>query len=367
MTLREEVMAVLTYRECGRLPVVQFGYWGETLAKWAQEGHLTQEETKWWDGSSMDAVLNRKLGFDVGWYSVAGINAGLMPAFEPKVLETQADGTELVRNWSGAIEMRRPGAGSIPAEVGHTLKDRASWEEEFLPRLQEDPNRGTPVDPQWLASVDVPCSLHCGSLLGMIRNWIGMENLAYVYVDDEPLFREMIDTVGGLCYRYVKERLSAGAKFDMGHFWEDICFKNGPLVSPSVFAEYVGPHYKRITQLLNAHGVEVVSVDCDGMIDALLPVWFENGVNTMFPIEVGTWDASIAPWREKYGKELRGVGGMNKTVFAHDKKAVDREIERLKPLVDLGGYLPCPDHRIAPDAEWDNVRYYCDRMHHAFG
>ncbi len=36
---------------------------------------------------------------------------------------------------------------------------------------------------------------------------------------------------------------------------------------------------------------------------------------------------------------------------------------RLRPLIDLGGYIPCPDHRIAPDAHWDNVRYYCDRMH----
>ena len=87
----------------------------------------------------------------------------------------------------------------------------------------------------------------------------------------------------------------------------------------------------------------------------------------MFPIEVGTWDASIAPWRAQYGRELRGVGGMNKNVFARDRAAVDAEIERLKPLVDLGGFLPCPDHRIAPDAEWDTVRYYTDRMRAAFG
>ena len=87
----------------------------------------------------------------------------------------------------------------------------------------------------------------------------------------------------------------------------------------------------------------------------------------MFPIEVGTWNASIAPWREQYGRELRGVGGMDKTVFAHDSPAVDAEIERLKPLVDLGGYIPCPDHRIAPDAKWDNVQYYCERMRQTFG
>jgi uroporphyrinogen decarboxylase len=54
---------------------------------------------------------------------------------------------------------------------------------------------------------------------------------------------------------------------------------------------------------------------------------------------------------------------MDKRVFAYDRSAVDAEIERLKPLIDLGGFIPCPDHRIAPDAIWDNVRYYCDKMH----
>jgi len=82
----------------------------------------------------------------------------------------------------------------------------------------------------------------------------------------------------------------------------------------------------------------------------------------MFPIEVGTWQASIAPWRAAYGRALRGVGGMDKRVFALDYAAVDAEIERLATLVELGGYIPCPDHRIPPDAKWENVQYYCDRF-----
>jgi uroporphyrinogen decarboxylase len=58
---------------------------------------------------------------------------------------------------------------------------------------------------------------------------------------------------------------------------------------------------------------------------------------------------------------------MSKTVFSHDYQAVDAEVERLKPLVELGGYIPCPDHRIAPDAKWENVQYYCERMRQVFG
>lgn len=83
--------------------------------------------------------------------------------------------------------------------------------------------------------------------------------------------------------------------FEYAHFWEDICFNHGPLVNPRVFAELVGPWYRRITDVVHQHGIDIVSLDCDGCIDRLVPIWLENGVNTMFPIEVGTWNASIQP------------------------------------------------------------------------
>ena len=46
---------------------------------------------------------------------------------------------------------------------------------------------------------------------------------------------------------------------------------------------------------------------------------------------------------------------------------MDAEIERLKPLVDLGGYIPCPDHRIPPDAKYELVAYSCEQFHRTFG
>ena len=33
--------------------------------------------------------------------------------------------------------------------------------------------------------------------------------------------------------------------------------------------------------------------------------------------------------------------GMDKTVFRKDKAAVDAEIERMKRLVSMGGFIPC--------------------------
>jgi uroporphyrinogen decarboxylase len=276
-------------------------------------------------------------------------------------------------NGDGVILLEKDNAGSIPAEIEHLLVDRKSWEELYLPKMQFSEER---IDHKVIESYrrqieqntfgDRPAGIHIGSLFGTIRNWLGVEGASYLYCDDEALYDEIIDTMGNLCYRVTKATLETGIRFDFAHFWEDICFKNGPLVIPSVFEEKVGPHYKKITGLLHEYGIDIISLDCDGCIDALIPTWLDNGVNTMFPIEVGTWNASIAPWREKYGRQIRGVGGMKKAVFAEDYSAVDAEIERLKPLVELGGYIPCPDHRIAPDAKWENVQYYAERYNLTF-
>ncbi len=190
--------------------------------------------------------------------------------------------------------------------------------------------------------------------------------MCYLMVDDESLFDEMVETVGELSYQGTKAVLETGVRFDFAHLWEDICYKAGPLINPQMFARKFGPQYKRLTTLLQSYGTHFVSLDCDGKIDALVPTWLVNGVNVMFPIEVGTWNASIAPWREKYGRGLRGVGGVNKHIFGMDRAAIDAEIERLRPLVELGGYIPCPDHRLPIEARWENVQYYCERMRKVF-
>ncbi len=371
MTNRERTLALLRYTAYDRLPVVHFGFWEETLAKWRADGHVSSEEAQGFaDGNQWDQTLSARLGFDFNWYSCFAANSGLEPPFKERVVEERPDGTRLIVSVDGVVVMQKDGLRSIPAEVDHLLKDRAGWEEHYKPRLQPAAGR---IDREALEAVrnahdrDTPIGIHCGSLFGKLRDWCGVVGLSYLLADDEDLVDEMITTVADLCYDVTRQVLASGVIFDFGHFWEDICFKNGPLVNPAVFERKVGPHYARITRLLHDHGIDIVSLDCDGKIDRLLPIWLRNGVNTMFPIEVGTWNASIASWRERFGRELRGVGGMDKRVFARDRAAVDAEIERLRPLVALGGYIPCPDHRIAPDAEWDTVRYYCDRMHAVFG
>jgi uroporphyrinogen decarboxylase len=163
-------------------------------------------------------------------------------------------------------------------------------------------------------------------------------------------------------YECAKTILETGAKFDFAHFWEDICFKNGPLLSPEIFDELCAKHYRRMSDLCHAHGIDLISLDCDGVVEKLLPTWVENGVNVMFPIEIGTWGDQFEAARQKYGKGMLGVGGMDKTVLRLDKAAVDRELERLTRLSALGGFIPCPDHRLMPGTKFELVQYYADKI-----
>jgi hypothetical protein len=380
---RQRAIAVLNYQSYDRMPIVHFGFWGETLLTWARQKHITVQDARaWQDGSNVDLRIGHKLGFDFNWYSVFGCDLNLFPHMRSRVLERFPDGSRRVLDGNGAIILEKEGVTSIPKEIDHLFKGRKEWDAIYKPRLRWTPQRLEKASAhiisgsvtyenggrEALLSEDrqTPLGLWCGSLFGYIRNWLGVVGLSYLGADDPALFDEMIDTVGDLAYQGVKATLATGIRFDFAHFWEDICFRSGPLVNPRTFYNKVGPHYRRITSLLNEHGINIVSLDCDGWIDLLIPTWFDNGVNTMFPIEVGTWDANLAPWREKYGRELRGIGGMNKVVFSRDYAAIDAEVERLRRLVDLGGYMPCPDHRLAPDAKWENVQYYCEKMRTVF-
>jgi uroporphyrinogen decarboxylase len=379
MTKRENFNAILHYKNYDAMLVVHFGWWQELLDKWYMEGHLTKDEsTDVVDGSEKDRIISKKLGFDFNYYTTWGGNGSLLPPFEPKVIKELPDGRKHILGEDGVVNLWAPGALGIPTEIDHTLVDRKSWEKLFLPKLQWDDTRVNEAIVKRIALESKtriePLGLYLGSLFGDIRTWMGIEGISYLYVDDEDLFDEIIRTKAELHYKCAERVLdltakyagSGGAVFDFAHFWEDIAFRNGPLITPSVFYEKVGPHYRRLTDLCKKNSIDIVSVDCDGIPSLLIPTWLENGVNTMFPIEVGVWNGSFEPWRRKFGKELRGVGGMNKHMLARDRATIDLEIERLRPMVDMGGYLPCPDHRLPPETIWENVQYYCDKMRKTF-
>ncbi len=369
MNDRQRFIATMHYQSRDRVPLYDFNFWDETLPVWYDQGlprQYTRQNVRQYFG--MDSSMGG--GEPQDWYT--GICGNLTPGFPQSIL--QDDGDEYTQmQYDGVIVRKQRSSVSIPMHVGHTLVDRQSWNEHYKPRL--DPSTPQRIPQDWDRRVKLwrdadrqhPIFVHGGSLFGWLRDWMGIENLALVVYDDPAWFEEMITTVADLCVAMLEKAFATGGKFDGCSMWEDMCYNAGPLLSPTHFKQYLSPHYRRITDLCRKHGVDVTWVDCDGKIDDLLPLWLDAGVNCMFPIEVGTWGGDPIAFRKRFGKDLLLMGGVDKHILAQDRPAIDAEIARLSPLVEAGGYIPMPDHRVPPDVPLANYVYYWERIRQVWG
>lgn len=369
MTTRDRCLNLLRGKPVDRLPAVHFGYWPQLLTEWADQGKIPRDlAAGWGDGNEAERELDRIIGWDANWYHVYGANLSLCPHFETKVLEVLPDGTQRVCDGNGLIQKIKPNVVSIPMEDDWLLKDRTAFEELYKPKMQFSPERVNleffqHFNENIYSKTDVPIGLFLGSVLGDIRSMVSVIGMSYLmYDEDEDLFADIVDTYAEMQYQCAEAVLATGAKFDYAHYWEDICFNGGPLLSPDAFDRLCAKHYKKRAELCRRYGIDLISLDCDGVTEKLLPVWYGNGVNIMFPIEVGTWGDQFEPARKKYGEGMKGVGGMDKTALRKDRAAVDREVERMKRLASLGGFIPCPDHRLMPGTKFELVQYYAEEI-----
>lgn len=370
MTNRERTDNILHFKAADRMPAVHFGYWPELLEEWAGQGYIGRSILDgYYDGGPKDNELDRIIGWDYNWQHVFSGYNGLYPQFERKVVKEFPDGSRAVLNGNGVIERVHPGVVSIPSEYDYLLKDREAFETLYKPKMAPDLDKRVDFgffkrfNSDIYEKTDVPLGIHLGSVMGSIRDMTSVTGMSFLmYDDDETLFADIVDTYADMQYEVAKAVLETGAKFDYAHFWEDVCFNGGPLLSPRIFDEVCAKHYKKRTDLCRSHGIDIISLDCDGVVEKLLPTWVENGVNVMFPIEIGTWGDQFEKARKRFGNAVLGVGGMDKTALRKDKKAVDAELERLKRLVSLGGFIPCPDHRLMTGTKFELVVYYCEEI-----
>ena len=349
LSTRQLWQKIMYYQDFDRMPVFHWLGWPETYQQWYAEG-LPR------DTNEHDYFNTRPMH---AWVS---IDIDIYPSFEEEILE-DTDEYRIYRQKDGVICKDWKEKSSIPQYIDYLLKDASGWSE-YKKRLQPDEGR-IPADLdtqiQKAIEMDSPISVNTGSLIGWIRNWMGVENFAYLCYDDRDTLAEMVDTIANLVCWALDYTLPK-VKVDCGWGWEDICFRTGPLVSPEIFKQVAVPGYRKIADKLLEYGVDLFVVDCDGMIDHLVPHWLEGGVNVMFPVEIGTWKADPLAFRKKYGEELRIFGGIDKLAIPKGAKAIDKEIERRLPLMKEGGFIPLPDHLIIPETPLENYKYYLERI-----
>ena len=127
------------------------------------------------------------------------------------------------------------------------------------------------------------------------------------------------------------------------------------------------PRYKKITDFLHSHGIDILHADSDGNVNELIPIWLEVGINFPWPLEVAAGMDAVA-LRKKYGKNIILSGNIDKRVFIKGKEAIREEVMSKVPfLAETGGYFPCLDHVVPPDVSLENFRYYINLLREIAG
>jgi len=352
MNNRERFLATMNYRERDRCPWGEMSYWPETLERWHKEG---------WPE---DVELHEFFGFDFVRNQVE-VSVGFEPAFEEEVIE-DTDKYRTVRRDDGIIAREFKGELQyhMPQWLRHPLETRDDWENEIKPRLNPDSPERYPAD--WDEQVgawkgrDYSLTIRGGSIFGWLRNWMGLERICVTLMDDPEWIQEMMDHMADFCTGCI-ERALEDVDLDYVLLWEDMAYKTGPMISPDMFRRFMLEPYRKLTGFIRDRGVDLIFVDSDGHSEPLIPLWIEGGVNGFYPIERAA-DMDAVRLRERFGKDLRLIGGVDKRAMIAGPEAIDGELVRLTPLFEEGGFIPWCDHFVPPDVSLANYQHYVKQM-----
>ncbi len=362
MTNRECFHAACRIEPVGQFCHMEHGFWDETYDRFRKEG-LPETVTK-----PEFACVSRGDLFDYFHILKCGYirpEIYMQPPLPVEVLE-EDDDSRVVRNGNGAVLKLSKQGASLPQEIDHLIKDRESYAR-YRDRLIDpclDVRCGKAIseiiDGYKMQEDYAAVCTHMDGFFAYPRELMGVVDMLLQFYDDPEFMHQLLDDRANF-YIQVYTPILEQIRPDFAFLWEDMCFKNGPLLSPDLFREFLLPAYRKVISFLHDYGVNNVIVDSDGDVTKLIPLWLEAGVTGLLPFEVQSGMDVV-----ELGKafpQLLIIGGINKFRLFGSREEIDAELDRVLPaMAKRGGYIPTLDHWVPPEISLDNFRYYTEKI-----
>ncbi len=354
MTPRERYLACVTGEPVDRPPFWLFwGPWATTMERWKREG-------------KPDHLNQRNLVPTEPPPATVPVNVGPLPSLAEEFI-SEDDDYIISRDLFGIVRRNYKHGESMPEFLDFPIKSRDDWETYKTERF--DPHDPARLAGNWReqcqAWMEAGTPIQLGqfptcSIYGGVRWLLGDEECLYMFYDDPELIHDMMGHLTDL-FLTVFAEVVREVRVDVIHIWEDMCGKQGPLISPEHWREFMGPCYRRIKAFSVEHDIPVLSVDTDGKPDDIVDPMMETGVNYLWPMEVAA-GTDVNDYRARW-PELALMGGIDKRALAQGPDAIDAELDRIWPAVESGRYVPDLDHLIPDDVSWSNYKHYALALH----
>jgi len=368
MILRTRYLQTLLFDHPDKIPFEPGLPRETTLLRWQAEG-LTDTDhwfEQLWDeaGITGEAPAVHTLNADV--------NFRMIPTFTEKVLEHR-DGHYIVQDWMGNITeisdtydvtyLRNPRDFVTRKWHRFPVENRRDFAEMKKRYNPNDPLRrlSSAEDPPRLCPGQDPFIwLQFSGVFWQLREWCGFEPLCRLLVDDPEFVQEMADFWMHFVLA-VMDRALATTAIDGLHISEDMAYKEKSMISPAMTRKVLLPAWSAWIDRAKQAGIKIFDMDSDGCIDELIPLWIEAGFNVCDPIEVAA-GCDINQYRKRFGKAMAFRQGVDKRCMAAGGRAIEKELDRIAPVVQDGGYIPGCDHGVPPDVSWPDFIHYSRRL-----
>ena len=173
---------------------------------------------------------------------------------------------------------------------------------------------------------------------------------------EDPQF---VETLLDICVDYYVQIAVVAIEegVDFLFFADDIAFKTGTFVEPSLFKKFWLPRAKRCIQPAKDAGIPVMFHSCGNLTDIMDDIVMELGADVVNPIE--PYSMNIFDIKKKYGEKISISGNIDVAgplAFGTPddvKQEVYYKMERLKPG---GRYIVSTNHSVMDDIPPENYR-----------
>ncbi|MCE5324122.1 hypothetical protein LLG46_12525 [bacterium] len=352
MTPRERFTAIMNFKRPDKPFIWNFPIRQATMDEWLKQGHP--------EGVKTEDLL------DYDWFEGIPLYVSHYPLFEKQVVE-EKDGHVTYYDEEGALRMDGIDAQDSGFVTRKWLKFPVESREDFIKMKErynpEDPGRrmdGFDDAIHATHTSERPYLLAIKGFYWTMRQWLGFEGLSVAFYDMPDLIDDMLDFILDYNIRLLRAHV-AGARIDNFIIGEDMAYKTASMVSPSVVREKFVPRYKELIQEARRLCAETVTVDCDGHISELIPLWIESGIDGTSPVEIASEQDLVS-----YAEQFPGFSffcGIDKRVLSRGRSEVEAEIvPKAKALYSRGGWIPGIDHAVPADAKFENFRYMIELL-----
>ena len=156
---------------------------------------------------------------------------------------------------------------------------------------------------------------------------------------------------------YTRAAEITDGRIDLYLLISDLGSQRGPLISKSMFEQFVAPYLKEMIDRIHALRGRVLFHSC-GAINAFIPRLIELGVDVLDPIQPVGPDMQPEKLKVAYGRQLSFHGGIDvQHLLPHGTpEQVTAEARRYGELLGAGGgYILGPAHLFQPDVPPENI------------